>query len=612
MFIGILYIFSFLVFLVTAILFKKDNKKHNIVLWSVISLFLTFIINSLLVFIPSLFNIASPLWLRSILFLGLSSPMLYKIIKKKEIQKYEICWKDYVILGFSLILVTCIGTWRFNNFNLRFETSDPAVHYFDAEVFSKSNKLMEKSPDDTLYHFNTGKSMFLSYTSVGTMMQVNNDFDWGIRGNTRCFILFELMILLCTTIMLIYTIVDNISEVSIFKLIFVAILTTLCILGYPFNNLIFGFHYLGLSILIGLIFLYLMKDGFKNKPTGINMIIIALFAFSIFTTYYMFVPIYFGAAGLYILYLWKFNNEFDFKTAARYIGLVLVIPFMVGMFYYFISNYLFAGSSISSSVSIFKAEGYIYRSLIGNFVLVLPIVLYKMVLELKEKKISIFSFSILFTLLYIVILLYFFYIGEIASYYYYKLYYVLWLVSFVIMGRALCEKKSQINGYAITNTIVLLLLFIFQIYNVDNFLYNRNPLMNNVPFSNGIENIYWFNWDRNDKKIHAPIYTNKELENLDKLYNKYGKDMKKELTVYYGELFQRLWLYSYTGINPLGADVRLGRFYEDMISEEEVNENKIKYLLCNNNKKAIESCMIDGSELEYKNDSFILYKKTDK
>ena len=605
MFIGILYIFSFLVFLVTAILFKKDNKKHNIVLWSVISLFLTFIINSLLVFIPSLFNIASPLWLRSILFLGLSCPMLYRIINKKEIQKYEICWKDYVILVLALALTIFIGVYRFHNFNLRFETSDPATHYVYANTFVKSNKLMEKSPDDYMYHTKGTSSMFLAYTAFGTEIQLCDSFNAGLVAKTASFICLELLIIFSTSVVFMYSIIKKSSDFKISGFILSLVLCFLFILGYPFNNLIFGFHYLGLSILIGMILLNIISEVYDSKNNLYYTVIIALFAFSIFTSYYLFVPLFFGAGGLYLLYLWKFKKKFEFKIAVKDIILCLGIPFVIGMIYYFLPGLLTGNET--GGISTFKMEGYIYRNLIGNFVLLLPLVLYKLIIDIKEKKISIQEFCFVLTSSFIVLLFYFLYNGEIASYYYYKLYYVLWALCFIIIGKALNEKNEKTNGFATTIIILLFSLFIFQIKGYDQELQTRNPLINSTGFSRGLEDIYWFNDVKNDDEMVKPIFYKSEINDLDKLSRKYKKELQDGKVIYYGDLLQKLWIYSYTDISTVGVFNYLGAFY---LPEDAFDVNEVKYIMCPT--KDTEKCEIDSFEKEYSNKTFTLYKKTDK
>ena len=603
MFIGLLYIFSFLVFLIAVLLFKKDNKKHNIVLWSVITLFLTIIANSLLVFIPSLFNIASPLWLRSVLFLGLSGPLLYRIIKKKEIQKYEVCWKDYVILVLALALTIFIGVHRFNNFNLKFETSDPATHYFSANVFSNSSKLVEKTNGTYLYPTKDASSMFLAYTAFGTTIQLCDTFNAGLVSKAMCFIGFELLILFSTAVVFMYSIIKKSKDFKIGNLILSLILCFLFILGYPYNNLIFGFHYLGLSILIGMILLNIITEVYDLKNNIYYTVIIALFAFSIFTSYYLFVPIFFGAVGLYLLYLWKFKKKFTFKIAVKDIVLCLGIPFIIGIIYYFLPN-LLSGSD-AGGVSTFKMEGYIYRNLIGNFVLLLPLVLYKLIIDIKEKKLSVYELCMMLTGMFIVALFYFLYNGKIASYYYFKMYYVIWPLCFIIIGKALNEKNAKTNGFAATIIVLLFSLFIFQMNGYDQELQTRNPLINTTGFSRGLEDIYWFNDIKNDDEFVKPIFYKNEINDLDKLSKKYKKELQEGKVIYYGDLLQKLWIYSYTDISTVGVFNYLGAFY---LPEDAFDLDEVKYIMCPT--KDTEKCEVDNFEKEYSNKTFTLYKKT--
>lgn len=600
---SMLFIISFFTFYIGLLLIKKDNKKRSFILWSIILLFSTIIINSLMIFFIGKFNISVTLTIRTILFFILSIPIYYLIINRKRIQEYSIAKTEVLSLIIITLLILSIGYYRFNKFDLVFETTDPAVHYLDAKIFSESGKLIEKNQPDYIYKGNGSGSMFLGYTTVGTVFQILDECNMGIPSHVVSFIIFELFVLLVTALSMFYAFKYK-KQNGKLNLILSYLLIILFILGYPFNNLIFGYHYLGLSILIMMLLFIFVREIISDKIKWYYVVNVALYSFSVFTTYYMFVPIVFGTLGVYFLYEWKVKKQISFKDSLIYICGGLVISFGLGMYYYFLRNYLFVSDSLSTT-SIFKLEGYIYRNLIGNFILIIPIIIYKLVLDIKKKQISLFDISFVFNLIFVIVLFILFYNDVIASYYYYKLYYVLWAISFAVVGIALNEKNHQIHGYVVSNTILLFVLFIFQITDIDNTLYNKNPLLNNVTFSKGIEDIYWFNQNRNDKELYPPIYTYQEMKELNKINNKYSSKFNNLNVYYYGNIFHKLWFYSTTKVNPLGGSDLISDFYASDKEEKEIIENeKIIYLLCSKDYK--KQCYIKNFAEIYRSKNFVL------
>ena len=282
---AIIYILAFLVFLVTILLFKKDDKKRNLILWIIIMTYVGFVVNSLIVFVLGIFNLAAPMLLRSLVFLGLSSYPLYTIIKKKEIQKYEISYIDYIVLVVAIGLTIGIGIWRFGNFNLVFETSDPAMHYGSAEKFAQSSKLLDKVDSKIIVG---GTNMYFTYTITGTGFQIVDAFGGTLQQKLACFYCIELLVILSSFLLVFYSINSIIDKKNWKRILLSIIICILYILGYPLNNLMFGFHYLGIGILLGILLLKLISETLDKDTNKIYLALISMIAFSIFTCYYLF------------------------------------------------------------------------------------------------------------------------------------------------------------------------------------------------------------------------------------------------------------------------------------------------------------------------------------
>ena len=186
------------------------------------------------------------------------------------------------------------------------------------------------------------------------------------------------------------------------SLIFMLII--ICILGYPLNNLIFGFHYLGISILITLILFYLIERINFKKKNQYLIISIILFSFSIFTSYYMFVPIAYGSCGLYYLYKWFPKKEITLKKSIKYIVVTLCISFLIGLYMYILSKMLFSSGETTSGLSTFTLEGYIYRNLLGNIFILFIFSCYIFIKNIINKEINVFDISLIMTTIFMIII----------------------------------------------------------------------------------------------------------------------------------------------------------------------------------------------------------------
>lgn len=604
---GYIYLLSFLILFIGVYLFKQHDKPISAILWFVIDLWLIFILNSLIVFIFSLINVPATLFTRSSIFILFSIPFYYQIIKNKQIQKFSFKIQEVFFLIIALSITAVISLYRFgNNFDLYFETTDPANHYLMADRFASSNKLLEKSPGDIVYGKAEGATLFFSYTTVGTMFQLsevigNNSFI--VKVNI--FLIFELSIILFTIIIFLYIINNHIKKWTITNYIMTLLVVILFTFGYVYNNLIFGFHYLGIVILLIELILYLFETLLSSAISKYHLGVLGLFCFSIFTAYYMFVPIVYGAAGLYILYNWKIAKMYSFKTSLKYILIILVIPFIIGMWYYFMYNHNASSSVVGNTVSIFKLEGYIYRNLFSNFLFLAILIPYRFICNVKNKKITIYDMSILLNIIFIAILFVPFYNNKIASYYYYKLYYPLWMLCFIDLGLIVTSNDKEIKGISISILIAMFLLFTAEMIDADNRLYRRNNLLNNNTFVDNITNIYWFNKVRTDKSLVTPIFNRQELKDIEKIYNKYKKELNINEYVFYDGLLEKLWLYSLTKTIPIPNYVNTLSFYEGSPSlEEACSDEKIKYILYKTSEE--ENYISEEFSVVYRTYSYIL------
>lgn len=570
---NIVFFVSCILLIISFLLIKRNDKKSNLLKWILLSIVIFFCYNSFVVFLLSLFNIVAFEWVRLIINVLLIGCFSFMIYRKKEIQQYYIKVTDVIISILLVVSVLLISNWHFKNNNFYFETTDPSVHFSWAERFFEKPTL-GMDMDEHLFYSSNSFDLFSAYVSAGTVFEFFGSTN--VIDHLNLFVVFEVGVLILSCLMLYFSIVKDKSKWYIRVLS--GILSLVYILGYPLNNLIFGFHYLGLSILLINAIIVLFMDYFKNDRSSklIYYILLALLNFSVFSFYYLFVPIIFGAEGLYLLLRWIFKKN-TFKEFAFMVLYTLIIPFIIGIAIYFIYPRFLPNSS--GGLSPFLMDGYIYRNLIGDFIIFIPFVIYSIINSIKDKKINVLHCTYPFIILFMLGVFFWILFGDAATYYYYKFYFLLSMIVFMTIGIELNKKNNLIF---IIFVIYLAVLLSAQLFNIEDRISKKEFLLNPVSSINSVEYIYYYNGIIIDNR--EPVFTKSQLESLDKIDDMFGDEVKSGNIIFYSGLLQKLWFYSLYDISATYNYSTLGDFYEENVPFEKIKDDeKYKYILLNSN-----------------------------
>lgn len=572
---SILYILSVLVLMTTFMLVKKSKKEQNIVLWIVLSFVLFLCLNSIQSFILSLVSIKSYLWLKFVINVLLSILLYFRLIRKKDKQKYYFDYIDVFYILFIMLIAFYIGYNRFGkDINVSFETTDPALHFLSAYQYYDTNTLTEKTNIIDAYGNRNGvHTMFFSYVNAGTFFQAfchNGDF----KSLYNLFVVFEMLLFVICGSLFYFTIKKH-EKFNIKKNIINVILILLYLFGYPLSNLVFGFHYLGMGIFI-INAILLFSKAYLNKDlynSFVNKFCFIILMFSLFTTYYLFVPAIYGGLGLYILYLCFVRHKYDIKESVINIFVLLCIPFIIGIIYYILPPF-FNKSLVSSSTAL-ATEGYIYRNLIGNFIFLLPAALAELIYLLRNKEDNPISMVTIVTVIFTFFILILAACDKASSYYYFKFYYILWLFMYILLGLSVNSSDSDSGNFSCSYIVIYFLIVLVMRYNIEQKISDKNILFNPTHFTGNITEIYYFNNARVTSS--EPQYDKGKIELI-----KYVKDninTENNDFVFVGDLLQKIWFYSFTNIGPTYDFKVISNFYDDNITFNDINKNKVKCFL---------------------------------
>lgn len=545
---GIIYALTVLIIFVSFILVKKTDKKLNILSFIAISIGVLFCYNTFVCYILTFFTVPVTLLNLSIINLAISIILTFFIIRKKQIQSYEIHKIDILYIFLLLIAVLIVSYLNFGfPFNIKYETGDPSVHYLTADMFSEDDALLITNRDEVYGSFAQRKTV--SYVNSGLIMKCFSDVTDSYY-NYNIFICFGIFVLFITAWAM-YTTISSfaIDKKTRFLAFIVSLIYTM---GYPLNSFLFGFEYLSMGILlICLIFdmIHYFKVG--ELKTIYIVIIFALLNFGVFSAYYMFVPFLYPALWLYFC-IHSYEKDKTIFTKKNILLLVttLLIPFFLGIIYFIIPGIY--GVIIKSAIDAqtllkyssnlvgrgLATYGYIYVNLYSNMLLLLPMAIYFIVKKWKENKFAIMN--MIFCIAFIELMLVGFLFGKVSIYYLSKNYFALWFIMFYLNYKGLVElyKKYPKVSFGLVGFYIVLIVL--------NLLFVHTPLENRELNENErpttVVEVFGANKTIiKDKK--TDLYLG-EIEILKYFVDNISYDKKTEIV---GDLEQGYWSYTLTG-----------------------------------------------------------------
>ncbi len=561
---SIIYIIIQIFTLINLLLIKKNNKKENILLWIPFFIIVLMCIQIFIVFILSTIKLKATLTNLSIIFIIINFMIGLYIYKTKKIQKYYIKKSDIIVKIILLTIVLVIGYLQYGfPFNINYFITDASNHYNATINFYNSSELLNSNNTNDIFKI-YGFSTYMPghYVNLGILFKSLSIFITNTKGFVNLFIIFELFILYLSG-SLMYSLLSK-GKSSKKGIIFAFIFTISYILGYQLNSEISGFSYLSLGMCI-IISIIIMLEYVNNKKISkpINLILLFLLNFSLFFTYYFFVPVVYSAIFIKLL----LENRKKIFTYQNIISIlyILVFPFICGIYYFYLSEWIKGGKI--AGINAINMEGDIYESAILNFIIFTIFIIAKILNDIKrKKKYNFINYLLIMEILFILIL----YIGTklnlVSTYYFNKAYYLLWILTIIISYKGcmiLISKRSRVKKITYLYMILIILFigitllkekcdFCNNIYNRNlNTLSNSEVVISNeyfeiidyyknnlvdvaekiyiVPGTNAVKNSWLYQLYNNPYNIFELHYTITEDFNIEDWIN---KDIEKEYIIY--------------------------------------------------------------------------------
>lgn len=543
----LLYIMGLAV-LCTGIYFvRKSNEKLNAVTYLVFTAVLFMMVQAVE---AGIINRIPAVPINAVVFgllhIAEGAVLWYLILAKKSRQAYYFDIADVRALAVLAVFVVVVAARQFgirlDDFN--FELSDSARHFMYARSVADYGQLT---------------SLYFSALNSGLLMNM-------LRGCIsefsfyRIFILFEAGVLFLNGAMFWVLIRRYLQDKS--AVIIGVVLTAVYMLGYPWNSMVFGTAYLSTSILCVAMAIFLTDVYFHNafRSKIVTAILIMISCYALLRSYSLFVPPVLG--GIVLIFLLKYVKKHSVPAKKVYVigGSLLAVCLLAGIaFLYF---WLGKGA-LDKELDALSWWGYIYGALYADFLFALPFCLVWIIKCIKSKTINVECTMLFVLLAYTFVLFLGNCFGKISAYYYYKIYYILWIVVFMVMLRAITARKNE-RAFMFSYIVTWSLLFLVYISSAEEKLASEYNLDLTNPSGGKAASDYFSLYDFNIVRGQADTISRPMKE----LYMEAAKlSLQMDVFIpYIGEYAESEWTYFALAGAP-HQDVLSGKSYKAAIEE---------------------------------------------
>ena len=370
-----------------------------------------------------------------------------------------------------------LGYLRFHGGRLiHYESVDASIHYRYALHFSETLSTLTKENSKDLVYGNFERGMSISYVNGGFLIRILSFIK-----SYRVFLLHDTISFAITGLIFLSTLFQLFKKRNYF---YYACLMFLYSFSFLLNSYIFGFSYLTLGMMVvNLLFLTVLSYEKEWKENvWFKILILFILSFSVFFSYYLFVPCIYLALGIYYIKLYQ-DKEISFKQMSFYGIFTLIVPFFIGFFYFVFPTFFKVTGGVATAVS---SDGYIYGNMTPSYFFAF-FFFYLVYFERKfQKENTYLVLNFYFISFYIVLFFVLFIFHLSGEYYFHKLFYLYSIFVILYFGIKLENKKIYVYLFTFLTLGSMLLIRVMDdnkltnllsklnIYNWNSYSFNQN------------------------------------------------------------------------------------------------------------------------------------------
>ena len=477
---------SFLLLYSSIICLRKSEKAQNIFEWCVMTVIVVLCYQAFATAILNLCNISIDLYSVGFTNIVLGAGIWCRIYRKHQWQEYYCRKRDFVAVFLMLIPIIFVALHQFGpGLNINYASVDGVTHFRLALKVIQQKKV---------------SSMFLSPLNNALMLELFMPFV----KETQLYHVFVLLdILLCFLGgITFYCVIANKMHTRGKWILGVGV-SILYMLGYPRNSLLYGFNYLGMSVvlilfLVWILQYYLTDDADKR----IFLVLLSLGCYSVGICYSLFAPVVFcSVCAAVSVDIWVRRKD-SWTWLKKFLVdnlKIFLIPCLLVFLYSFVNFFMSGSSGTAISDGVVKAsndialEGAIYRDLFSNFVFWMPFVLFGIYEMIKHRVNNLMLYYALFLFIFILGLGYGGMKLKVSSYYYYKNYFFLAAVLFYLACWGILALWEENRQFILASALVYTALGTATVFNVEVDIQKRNLLFSPTNKSGYYFDIYTVN-----------------------------------------------------------------------------------------------------------------------
>ena len=491
---GIFYVLTVIAMLVTFILFKKSEKKQNLVNHAILSVVCYLGFNILICMIFGCLNVTTNLLFLSIADLIVAAGLGFKIYKDKGIQTFEIRKRDIVgaLVCLAIVCYMAIDQYTPLSKTVANASVDACMHYSAATNFADEMKVLAKINNTTGYNFKTMQTG--AYINTGIFMNIVRSLipSW---EDYVAFKVFETGVTALVILSFYMLISDKLKDKKSYVIGMVFLI--LYAFAYPYTSLLHGFSYLSVCLVFATALFYMAKEYVKGEMNFyVQLPIIVLMGVGIIFSYCLFVPALFAFICIHV-----FVNDLEKKQEKSYLkffkkstllvtGLLLIVT-IVSIFYLVIPT--FTDSDQNKLTDAIGFEGGIYKSLYQDFLFYIPFAIMFIYKTIKNKKLNFQTIAL--TLIGGQALLMFFGVvyGIVSPYYFYKMYFLLWilLVEIAVEVMADIDENKELFVMFSSYLVIWVAIIMLAVTGTEHKLHMKRPTLFDECRTHKLAGIYY-------------------------------------------------------------------------------------------------------------------------
>lgn len=491
---GIFYVLTVIAMLVTFILFRKSEKKQNLVNHAILSVVCYLGFNILICMIFGCLNVTTNLLFLSIADLIVAAGLGFKIYKDKGIQTFEIRKRDIVgaLVCLAIVCYMAIDQYTPLSKTVANASVDACMHYSAATNFADEMKVLAKINNTTGYNFKTMQTG--AYINTGIFMNIVRSLipSW---EDYVAFKVFETGVTALVILSFYMLISDKLKDKKSYVIGMVFLI--LYAFAYPYTSLLHGFSYLSVCLVFATALFYMAKEYVKGEMNFyVQLPIIVLMGVGIIFSYCLFVPALFAFICIHV-----FVNDLEKKQEKSYLkffkkstllvtGLLLIVT-IVSIFYLVIPT--FTDSDQNKLTDAIGFEGGIYKSLYQDFLFYIPFAIMFIYKTIKNKKLNFQTIAL--TLIGGQALLMFFGVvyGIVSPYYFYKMYFLLWilLVEIAVEVMADIDENKELFVMFSSYLVIWVAIIMLAVTGTEHKLHMKRPTLFDECRTHKLAGIYY-------------------------------------------------------------------------------------------------------------------------